>query len=373
MSIIRKKTQSGNIKYLVRVMDGKRNWYPSKTFDKKVDAETFERNLIIDRSKGANLLPGVKYTLKEYWERWKNERRTEISLSWRNHQAYFFRDHVEPHFGQKELKDIDKFDISRLMGLLKEKGLSNSTRVHVYNLLNVMFRDAVDFYELLHVNPIRKDHRPKIGEIQRDFLKPEESRQFLKFIRNHRFGVAYWIMLGSGLRIGEIQGLKHGDLDLDMGFIHLKRQWNEREHRLAPLKNNRETVVQMPKSLVEFLKSKFPDSVDPDQFVVTSSTGTMADGKKIRGNLKRACKEAGVKEVSPHELRHSCTELWIEMGASVEDLRRLLNHKSDASTRKYIHRTTERLSRLATQVNMTEDLSNKVVVLKSETLVKGNT
>jgi integrase len=364
MSIIRKKTKTGEIKYLVRVMDSNRNWYPSKTFDRKIDAETYEAQLKTERAKGAKVLPGSNFCLKEYWEKWKIERRTEISISWKNHQAYFFRDYIEPYFGQKELNEIEKSDISRLMGTLKDKGLKNSTRLHVYNLLNLMFRDAVEFYEILHSNPVRKDHRPKIGEVRRNFLKPEEARRFLKAVLNHRFGVAYWIMLGSGLRIGEVQGLKHKDLDLDLGLIHLKRQWNEREQRLSSLKNNTETVVQMPVPLVKFLKEKFPNPVSPDQFVVTSNTGNMADAKKIRGNLKRACKEAGIKEITPHELRHSCTELWIEMGASEEDLRRLLNHKSSASTRKYIHRTPERLSRLAAQINMTEDLSEKIVSIK---------
>lgn len=362
MSVIRKKTQSGEIKYLVRVMDAKRNWYPSKTFDRKVDAETFERNLLVDRSKGARLLPGSKYTLKDYWDKWKNERRTESSEGWKQNQNQFFRKHIEPHLGDKILTEITKVDISNLLNQLKAN-LGNASRLHIYVMLNMLFRDAIDFYEIMLVSPVRRDHRPKLSETQRQFLKPNESRKFLHSVINHRFGVAYWIMLGCGLRIGEVQALRHGDLDLDEGVIHLKRQWNEREQRFSELKNRRETVVQMPGTLVEFLKGKFPERMPPDCLVVTSNTGTMADRKKIYNNLKRACRDAGLKELCPHELRHSCTELWIEMGASVEDLRRLLNHKSDVSTRRYIHKTTDRLSKLALQINMNEDLSDKVILI----------
>jgi site-specific recombinase XerD len=57
--------------------------------------------------------------------------------------------------------------------------------------------------------------------------------------------------------------------------------------------------------------------------------------------------------VTPHELRHSCTELYVQAGASAEDLRRLLNHKSLAATIRYMHRTDERLQRIASQVGPT--------------------
>lgn len=364
--INRRKTLSGEIKYVVRVKDKNGNWYPSRTFDNSSDAKAFERSLFDEKAKGAKLLPGAKYTLKQYWDKWKDERRTESSISWKHTQGQLFELHIAPYLGEKILTEITKIDISNLLGKLKELDLASGTRLHIYIILNKLFRDAIEFYEILLVSPVRRDHRPKLSETQRDFLKPNESRRFLQSVVDHQYGVAYWIMLGCGLRIGEVQGLKRRDIDLDEGVIHLKRQWHEKEQRFTELKNRRETVVQMPSALVEFLKSKFPSKMVPDALVVTNSVGNVSDRKKIYSNLKRACKKAGLKEICPHELRHSCTELWIEMGASIEDLRRLLNHKSSVSTQKYIHRTTERLSRLATQVNMSEDLSEKIVPIGRE-------
>jgi site-specific recombinase XerD len=70
--------------------------------------------------------------------------------------------------------------------------------------------------------------------------------------------------------------------------------------------------------------------------------------------LPKLCEEAGVKRVTPHELRHSCTELFIQAGASVEDIRRLLNQKNLSSTARYIHRTDDRLQKFAAQVEKSE-------------------
>jgi integrase len=56
--------------------------------------------------------------------------------------------------------------------------------------------------------------------------------------------------------------------------------------------------------------------------------------------------------VTPHELRHSATELWVEEGATEEDIVRLLNHSSAASVRRYLHRSPERLKKIASVIDI---------------------
>lgn len=58
-------------------------------------------------------------------------------------------------------------------------------------------------------------------------------------------------------------------------------------------------------------------------------SGAMLEYKKIYNGVKKLCKEYGVPEVTPHELRHSRTKLWMQNGASIEEIKRLLNHKSN--------------------------------------------
>ena len=72
--------------------------------------------------------------------------------------------------------------------------------------------------------------------------------------------------------------------------------------------------------------------------------------KAFWSSVVRLCEEAQIPKVSPHELRHTCTEIWIQMGASIEDIRRLLSHKSAETTQRYIHRTDDRLLSLANSI-----------------------
>lgn len=85
-------------------------------------------------------------------------------------------------------------------------------------------------------------------------------------------------------------------------------------------------------------------------FVVLNQKGGFLAYANYLLGLRRLCDEAGVRRVTPHELRHSCTELYVQAGASAEDIRRLLNQSSLTATARYMHRTDERLSGIAERV-----------------------
>ena len=140
------------------------------------------------------------------------------------------------------------------------------------------------------MSPVKKKYRPQVLKQERKFLKPEES----------------------------IKLLPKG------------KSWER---------------VPMPEMLADFLKSlKVSQKASDSDLVCPSENGVMLDYSVILRGVKNLCREAGVTIVTPHELRHSCTELYMQLGeASMEDIRRLLHHKSAQTTQRYIHRTDERL------------------------------
>ncbi len=89
------------------------------------------------------------------------------------------------------------------------------------------------------------------------------------------------------------------------------------------------------------IRAAFPRA-DPRS---SQSNGHYRDAQRTA--LTKICKELSLPRVTAHELRHSCTELYIEAGASAEDIRRLLNQSSLTATARYIHRTDERLTKIA--------------------------
>lgn len=232
-------------------------------------------------------------------------------------------------------------------------GCSKQTVLHIYNLLHKIFADAVEEYEFLDFNPVKAKYRPKLRKALRQFLKPDEARRLMQVCQGHWLGPAIWIGLLSGLSPSEIQALTWGSVNLVDRHITIKAAYIRKTKTLQPYPKQGEWGrAPMPQVLIDYLLPKRRQL--SSQFVACGPKGEMLSYHSFYSGLKRLCREAGVTAVTPHELRHSCTELYVELGASLEDLRRLLNHKSSSVTATYVHQTNERLQKIATEVGRSQ-------------------
>lgn len=342
-------------KWQVRVKDNDGRWFPRKAFDRKADAQAYERELWTRRSKGVRadvLKTAEEMTFTDLWTRWSVECRVETSKGWRISQDQMMRDHIAPVLGKLPLSKIARDEIFTVMLKAREKGLGAQMGIHLFALMRQIFQYAVEELEILQASPVRKKFKPKRPKVVRAFMKPEEARRFLEYVADDYCGVAIWIMMSCGLRIGEVQGLQWKNVDLQSGTIFIERQWNRKVKEFTPPKNGDSERVQMPPELIEYLASKKPIGVDPAALVVSNRLGQVVHYDTIQDGLERLCKTGRFTRLAPHELRHSCSELWIEAGATKEDVRRQFNQKSEAAINSYIHRTPERLERLAPAVQL---------------------
>ena len=286
----------------------------------------------------------------EFVKKWKKTCRINTSEGWRKSQDQMLRDYIDFYIAEKPLDKITYFDISEIINAMNEKGRSSMMVKHVYNLLNRIFTAARDDFELIDKSPIKpKLHRPTVVIAERAFLDIDDAEILLRHVAADRlYGRAIWIQMLCGLRVGEVQGLKWDEVDFKNNTILIRRIWDARISKFKDhTKNKTQIRVPMPTPLVTYLKSQ---KGKPGDWVCHDTKGNHMSRNSYMPALKRLCKSAGVKKITTHELRHTCSELWINFGASAEDIRRLLNHKSLNSTKSYIHRTEFRLQKLATEV-----------------------
>lgn len=346
MAVVRKGTG-----WQVRVRDVDGEFFPYRSFARKADAVAYEAELIQSRSRGgrAQAKEWREMTLAEYWARWSTEFRTRVSKGWRISQDQVWRDHINPILGKTLIVEVSRSDIAAVLLKAEEKGLGPQTRIHIWNLLHKMFDDAVEELDALDASPVRKSLRPEAPKVSRAFLEPHTARQFLAHAANDYIGPAVWLMTLAGLRIGEAQGLRWEDVDLENRQMLICRQWNRKVMAFGPPKNGKPIRVPILPELAEYLFAVRPKDWKPEDLVMKGKRrGGVVHYDTIHAGLVRLAKAAEIKRVTPHELRHTCTEMWIsERGATIEDIRRLLNHSSEASTKPYIHRTDDRLKRIA--------------------------
>jgi len=350
------KTKNG-WHWQVKVRDSMRRLFPTKVFTRKVEAEAHERVLLAQKDAGgiAPTQAQRETTLLEFWAKWSHECRDKVSEGWRMSQDQMFRDHVVPMLGQMKIAEVRSTDIGRTLSWVREKGLAAQTVCHVYTLLHKMFEDATGYYELIPLNPVQKRHRPRVIQKERDFLSVEDSWKLLDHTRPHWAGPAVWVSGLSALRAGEVQGLRVKALDFERDRILIQASYNKKTSKMQehPKQGDWGSVPMIPALKAYLLEVTAGKS--PDDFVCPNVNGGMLSYESFCDRvLRRLCKGAGVKRVTPHELRHSCTEIWVSGGASAEDIRRLLNQKSLSATKRYIHRTDDRLNTIAAGIKRPE-------------------
>lgn len=354
MAIIQRMSTNNEIRYQVKVRDNMGQWFKTATFDTKLAAESYERKLMMLRDQGDRATPYVvrNISINDYWQIWTAECRSEMSRGWIVSQDQMARDYVLPIIGKRKLLAVRPMDIGMLLDRARNTGLGPQTVKHIYSFLHKMFRDAVEHYGWLAQNPVLGRYRPKIAIRERAFLSPADSMKLLKVSEEHHLGPAVHLQLLSGLRPSEVQALKWSAVDFERGQILIRAAYNNKVRRFQEHPKQRDwgRAPIPPKLKAYLLELKARRNAPEDEFVVLNErTGFLAYTSYLHG-LRRLCTQAGVKRITPHELRHSCTELYVQAGATAEDIRRLLNQSSLTATARYMHRTDERLSGIAERV-----------------------
>ena len=161
------------------------------------------------------------------------------------------------------------------------------------------------------------------------------------------YGSAVWLQLLTGVRVSEVQGLEWDDIEWSRNAINVKRAFNKHTKKFQSYtKNKNHYQVPMTPKLKQYLQ----DHRNQFRFICANPSGGMLASKSYDEFLKRLQLALKLPIGSSHGLRHSCARLYASLGASDEDLQKLLGHKHLSSTKTYIHRTPEALFKIAKKI-----------------------
>ena len=207
--------------YVYKDAAGKRQTISAPTLD---DLREKEKGVQI------NVLIGVKspasLTINDLFVRWLQTKRG-LKVNTKSNYKYMYTKFVEPEFGKRKLKAVKHSDIIAFYNSLVDDGLQINTLETIHNVLHQVFNVAVDD-DYIRYNPsdrcmteLKREHKPK----KRRALTKEEQQRFISFLSNspefgHWFPVFYSI-LSTGLRVGEITGLRWEDIDFKNQIIHV--------------------------------------------------------------------------------------------------------------------------------------------------------
>jgi len=341
---------SGKYQTKVRGTDG--HWL-TKAFPTRREAETYEAALKQQKGIGFAVTNiANQLTLDVYFDEWYRTVQHQATPGWRRQQRALYQNHIRPGFGQRKMAAVTPQVLARILGGMAEMGYSEATRLHVFVLVRKLFNDAVELFRIVQQNPAIKSLRPRLPVKEARHLGLAQIRNLLEHVRGKPCGLAVWLGAYLGLRVGEIQALRWSDLELDAGIIHVRRAYSKHDVTFRDYpKGRRQHSHKIPRELLEYLREE-SEGAGVQELVVVPEGWSMLDYWDFLDRLKAFCREAGVQEIGTHGLRHSSAAIWLEAGASRDDLRSLLAHTDPKTTDRYIHHHGSGLERAANVIEL---------------------
>jgi integrase len=306
----------------------------ARHFARKADAELWLAQVRADQLRGTYVDPRAgKVTLKAFSDRW---------LAAQGHRAgtrrlyeRTMRLHVLPTLGDRPLGSIRRTDIQGLITASSEHLAPKTVENHL-RLIRAVFNAAVED-QLISVSPVRKISRQPVSRTR---VVPLSVAQVdaLVTATPERYRAMIIAAVCSGLRQGELLGLRAEDVDLTRGLLHVRHQLVSVPGvpaQLGPPKTvSSLRTVPVPDFVTTALaKHQLAFPAGPFGVLFTNKRGCVVNRQSLHRSFRYALRTAELPlTVTFHQLRHTYASLLIEAGESPTVVAARLGHKNATET-----------------------------------------
>jgi len=346
MASIEKRMTQGTISYRVKI---RLKGYPSQTatFERLTDAKKWAQNTesAIREGRHFKTAEAKKHTFSEMIDRYVKD-----VLPTKPKQAVKQKQQLEwwkEHMGSYLLADVSSALIVQYRDELASgetyRGTQRSpaTVVRYMAALSHAFSIAVNEWQWLEDSPMRKVKKPKESRGRVRFLDDEERIRLLSACKDSTNDWLYMcviLAISSGMRQGELMGLKWKDINLKDKYLILHETKNG-ERRRVPLVGHALELLQ---------KHNKVRVVDTELVFPGKNLDKPID---LRKPFENAMKHAEIKDFKWHDLRH-CTASYLAMnGASLAEIAEVLGHKTLQMVKRYAHLSDGHVSSVVESMN----------------------
>jgi integrase len=274
---------------------------------------------------------------RSFVQEWEAQAHPTLKYATQEHYKYVVNSHLLPVFGDVQLRLISRESIQMFLASKLKEGLSWRTVKHCRTTLGTILGTA-EFWGYIDDNPVRKTRLPRRGpQPEKVILTPEQLSSLLEKLPEPSRALV-WLLVLTGLRIGELLALRWQDIDLQAGLLRVSRTLYEGRFDEPKTRSSIRTVPLSAKG-AEILASIRRGTPKPDALVFCSKKGTPLCRRNLRNRqLDPVCKELKIPKIGWHSLRHSNATLLDAVGTPLGTVQSLLGHSSPEITRgTYIH------------------------------------
>jgi integrase len=320
---------------------GKKKYKWFSGFDKKKEAETFMAAKIQEIDSGGYIEPS-KETFGAYMERWLEDKKTQIRPGTYRKYAWLVNRHIIPALGHMELSKLKPQHLQSFYTKLRtnEKPLSNRSILHTHMILHDALDRAVK-WGLVARNVAEAVDPPKPDRVEMHAWTIDEVRKFLDVAKESRYYIVFILAITTGMRKGEILGLRWSDVDLENARLYVKQTLTYVKGEpvfLEPKTDKGKRLVALPPDVVDVLRKHrknqaqekllFGPGYEESGLVVTRVDGRPVYPRTLDKHWYKYVELAGVQKIRFHDLRHTHASLLLQQGVHPKIVSERLGHST---------------------------------------------
>jgi integrase len=312
----------------------------SKTCRTKTEADHWRRTKLLEIRQGLEV-DIARLSVEEYLLGWIDSRKSSLAPNTHAQYRGVVINHIIPIIGSVRLCDLTSRVVENLLRAKEREG--NGART--VNLIRGVLHNAVEGAIRqggLMTNPVKATNKRRYRAPEQQAWNDYQARQFLIAVRGHRFEALFHLALTTGLRQGELLGLKWQDLDWANRRISIRRQAQrvsgEGVHlrELKTRKSRRvidlgdETIRSLRRHLdLQELQWEAAGSRWQDHDLIFPNTiGKPVDGSNLTKIFSALVASCGLPEIRFHDLRHTAGTLMLREGIHPKIVSERLGHAS---------------------------------------------
>ena len=288
---------------------------------------------------------GTRITVGDFIDTWLEgkelSRRSKTVLQYRQ----IAKQHIVPILGQLRLQDVSPSHIKQLYAMKREEGRGARTIQLIHAVLHNVLKQAVRERILGH-NPMDAVERPKVEQPEMRVWDEEQIRQFLISAYGSVFEAAYYLALSTGMREGELLGLKWSDVDWNKATLFVQRQLQYIKGQgyvfVPPKTKAGKRKIKVGSSTLKYLEAHRSQQAiqktlaegrwQENNLIFPTTIGTPLDCRRLTKEFRRPLKRAGLPPICFHHLPHSSLNTLMDNEVPVNTVQRRAGHAKPSTT-----------------------------------------
>lgn len=313
----------------------------------------------------------TKMTVGEWLETWERDFLIGVKPFTKLNYSQHIRNHIIPALGNRKLQQLSGPDIQKFYNqLLREGGkirchdkdgnvmkkdgqpvyvsvpLSAKTVKNIHGVLHKALEKAIKL-EYIRTNPADSCELSRVEKKEIRPLDDGDISRFMEAVQNHPFRALFLTTLFTGLRRGEVCGLRWDCVDLEHGTITINKQLQNipgqpGSYRLVSTKNGKSRTLKASHFVVDLLRQQKAEQEEikrlvgelwhDEGYVFCNAVGEHLSPSTVYHNFKRVASDIGMPAARLHDLRHSYAVASLRAGDNIKTVQSNLGHHTASFT-----------------------------------------